>query len=79
MNILRDDDWIVHLDEETLLTEGSVSPVSVAIPPPFVCENIDSGVASLLSPRVDYLLGADCCSITGWLFWEDSREKRPHH
>ena len=23
-NILGDDDWIVHLDEETLLTDGSV-------------------------------------------------------
>ena len=23
-NILKDDDWIVHLDEETLLTESSV-------------------------------------------------------
>lgn len=25
MNILQDDDWIVHLDEETLLTVNSVS------------------------------------------------------
>ena len=23
-NILKDDDWIVHLDEETLLTKGAV-------------------------------------------------------
>ena len=23
-NLLKDDDWIVHLDEETILTEGSV-------------------------------------------------------
>ncbi len=24
MNVLGDEDWIVHLDEETLLTESSV-------------------------------------------------------
>ena len=27
MNILSDEDWIVHLDEETILTEDSVKGV----------------------------------------------------
>ena len=27
VNILKDSDWIVHLDEETILTEGSVKGI----------------------------------------------------
>ena len=27
VNLLNDDDWVVHLDEETILTEGSVKGV----------------------------------------------------
>ena len=27
VNILQENDWIVHLDEETLLTQNSVSPL----------------------------------------------------
>ena len=33
VNILKDTDWIVHLDEETILTEGSVNGIVN-----FICE-----------------------------------------
>ena len=33
VNVLSDDDWIIHLDEETLLTEASVRGIIN-----FICE-----------------------------------------
>ena len=29
MNVLGDEDWIIHLDEETLLTDGSIRDTDV--------------------------------------------------